>query len=62
MFFPKMKANYTPPSTQIIEIKQFASILATSPGGVGNIPLTPNNNDDFDWVINNCEIYENKFI
>lgn len=49
MFFPKMKANYTPPRTQIIEIKQFASILTTSPGGGGNIPPTENNNDDNDW-------------
>ena len=49
MFFPKMKANYTPPRTQIIEIKQFASILTTSPGGEGNLPPTTNDNTDFDW-------------
>lgn len=57
-----MKANYTPPRTQIIEIKQFASILTTSPGGGGNIPPTENNNDDNDWLYNKIEIYENIFI
>lgn len=43
------KGKYTPPSTQLIEIKQFASILTTSPGGLGNLPPTTNDNTDFDW-------------
>lgn len=47
----KEKGKYTPPSTQIIEIKQFALILMTSPGngGSGNIPPTNNDNNDNDW-------------
>lgn len=48
MFFPKMKANYTPPRTQVIELHQIASILNTSPGS-GNIPQTGNDNNDNDW-------------
>lgn len=44
------KQKYTPPSTQIIEIKQIASILTTSPGkGQGNQPPTGNDNSDNDW-------------
>ena len=43
------KGKYTSPKLKIIEIKQFASILTTSPGGGGNIPPTENNNDDNDW-------------
>ena len=45
----ELKGKYTPPRTQIIEIKQFASILTTSPGGEGNLPPTTNDNTDFDW-------------
>lgn len=42
------KGKY-PPQLKVIEIKQFASILTTSPGGSGNIPPTTNDNDDNDW-------------
>lgn len=46
----KEKGKYTPPKMQIIEIKQFASILTTSPGnGQGNQPPTSNDNSDNDW-------------
>ena len=44
------KGKYTPPQTQIIEIKQFTPILITSPGnGSGNLPPTGNDNNDNDW-------------
>lgn len=44
------KGKYTPPSTQIIELKQNALILMTSPGnGSGNLPPTDNDNNDNDW-------------
>lgn len=53
------KKKYTPPQLKVIEIKQFASILTSSPFGGGNMPPTTNNNDDNDWYILN-EVYENK--
>ena len=44
------KGKYTPPQMQIIEIKQVASILTTSPGnGSGILPPTGNDNNDNDW-------------
>lgn len=43
------KGKYTPPQSQIIEVKQSASILTTSPGGEGNLPPTTNDNTDLDW-------------
>lgn len=45
----KTKGKYTSPSIEIIELKQVASILFTSPGGGGNQPPTENDNSDNDW-------------
>lgn len=41
--------HYEKPHMEVIKILSFSPLLQASQGGQGNIPPTPNNNNDFDW-------------